>query len=162
MYILLYKEERLIKSEKCASQALKEILVGYNRHTIYKIYIKEQQKVIWVKNLQIFKNYKAKKSTKLSDYSDDMPTFQRFLLENNNKKEPKSYKDQKVNSRREEKQEMPIPCKHQKVDTKKEDYSNSKAYKGQKVKFTTCINAENESKSLYLFASKLPKDAIRK
>ena len=91
VYILLHKEERLMKSEKWAPQALKKILVGYNGHTIYRVYIREQQKVIWVKDLWIFKNYKAKKSIKLTDYSDNMPTFQGFLLKDNNKKEPKSY-----------------------------------------------------------------------
>lgn len=46
VYILLHEEERLIKSEKWGPQALKGILVGYNEHTIYRVHIREQQKVI--------------------------------------------------------------------------------------------------------------------
>ena len=46
MYLLLHKEERLMKSEKWALQALKGTLVGYDRYRIYKVHIKEQNKVI--------------------------------------------------------------------------------------------------------------------
>lgn len=129
MYILLHEDKRLIKSEKWALQILKRILVGYNGHIIYKVYIKEQQKVIEIKNLQIFEDYKAKKSIKLPDYSDNMPTFQRFLLKDKDKKEPKSYAGQRVNSGREKKQEMPIPRKNRKVDARKEEHSTFKAQK---------------------------------
>lgn len=58
--------------------------------------------MIQIKDLQIFKGYKTKKSTKLSDYSDNMPTFQGFLLEDINIKESKSHASQKVNSKKEE------------------------------------------------------------
>ena len=75
MYVLLHEEERSIKSEKWVPRVLKRILVGYNRHTTYKVHIIEQENVIQVKNLRIFENHKAKKSTKLPDYSDNMPTF---------------------------------------------------------------------------------------
>lgn len=36
---------------KWAQQALKRILVGFDEHTIYKVHIKDQNRVIWVKNL---------------------------------------------------------------------------------------------------------------
>lgn len=41
VYVLLHEEERSMKSEKWTPRALKETLVGYNGHTIYRIYIKE-------------------------------------------------------------------------------------------------------------------------
>lgn len=41
VYILLYKEERLIKFEKWASRIIKSILGNYNSHTIYQVYIKD-------------------------------------------------------------------------------------------------------------------------
>lgn len=51
IYIFLYEEEQTKKSEKWASQALREILIDFNRYIIYKIYIKDQNKLIQVKNL---------------------------------------------------------------------------------------------------------------
>ncbi len=51
IYILLHKEKHSKKSKKWTSQVLKRILVDFNRYKIYKIYFKDQNKVIWVKNL---------------------------------------------------------------------------------------------------------------
>lgn len=79
----------MLKSEKWASKALKRTLVSYDGHTIYCVYCKDQKKVIQVKNLYIFKDYKSKFSTKLLDYSEDTPTFQRFLLVDNDNKQLK-------------------------------------------------------------------------
>lgn len=68
------------------TQVLKRTLIGFDRYTIYKVHIKDQNRVIPVKNLQIFEDYKAKKSTKLLDYSKSQTTFQRFFHINNNDK----------------------------------------------------------------------------
>ncbi len=57
--------------------------MGYNSHTIYRVYLKNQKKVIRVKNLHIFKDYATKSSTGLPDYSEDNPIFQGFLLADN-------------------------------------------------------------------------------
>ena len=46
IYILLHKKKRLMKSENWTSQVLKRPLIGYDGHTISKVYIKEQKKVI--------------------------------------------------------------------------------------------------------------------
>lgn len=140
---------------------MKRILVGYDGHTIYKVYIREKQKVIQIQDLQIFKVYKAKKYTKLLDYFDDMPIFQGFLLEHNNEKDPKSHICQKVNSKREEKQEMPIPRKDQQIDARKVEHPTSKAQRSRKVTFKTRVNAENEPKSLHPYAGRLSKNTIR-
>lgn len=51
VYILLYEEERIIKSVKWVRQALRETLVSFNGYMIYKIYIKNQNRVIRVKDL---------------------------------------------------------------------------------------------------------------
>lgn len=56
VYILLHKEERLMKSEKWAPKALKDILVGYDDHAIYRVHIKDQNKVIWIKDFRIFED----------------------------------------------------------------------------------------------------------
>lgn len=72
-----------MKSEKWVLRTLRKVLVGYDSHTIYPVYIKDQQKVIRVKDLRIFEDYEMKTSTKLPDYNNNKPTFQGFLTENN-------------------------------------------------------------------------------
>ena len=79
VYVFLYKEERSQKSEKWAPRALKGTLVGYDGHTIYRVHIKDQNKVIRVKDLGIFKDFETKPFTNLLDYKDK-PTFEGFLL----------------------------------------------------------------------------------
>ena len=83
--MLLYEEERLMKFEKWAPRALKGVLVGYDDYIIYWIYIKDQIKVIKVKNLCIFEDDKIKSPTKFPDYNDKS-NFQGFFSEDNNKR----------------------------------------------------------------------------
>lgn len=64
-----------MKSEKCNPRALRGTFVGYDGHTIYRVHIQEQNKVIRIKNLQIFEDHEAKSSTSLPDYENG-PTFQ--------------------------------------------------------------------------------------
>ena len=54
LYVFLYQEEQILKLQKWASRVLKGTIVNYNNYTIYRIYLKDQKKVIWVKNLSIF------------------------------------------------------------------------------------------------------------
>lgn len=49
--------------------------MGYNSYKISQVYIKDQNKVIQIKNLWIFKDYKIKTLTKLFDYNEDKPVF---------------------------------------------------------------------------------------
>ena len=79
VYVFLHKEERSRKSEKWAPRALKGTLVGYDSHTIHRIHIKDQNKVIRVKDLRIFEDFETKHFTNLPDY-EDKPTFEGFLL----------------------------------------------------------------------------------
>lgn len=61
-----------------------------------------------------------------------MPTFQDFLLKDNNDKEtkvPASRTSQKINSKEDVEQELLIPCAGQKVSTGKKEHSDSKAHK---------------------------------
>lgn len=51
VYVFLHEEERSQKSEKWAPRALKGTLVGYDGHTIHRVHIKDQNKVIRVKDL---------------------------------------------------------------------------------------------------------------
>lgn len=41
MYILLHKEKWSIKSKKWAPKILKKVLMDYNSHIIYQVYIKD-------------------------------------------------------------------------------------------------------------------------
>ena len=79
VYVLLREEERALKSEKWNPRALSGILVGYDGHTIYRVHIREQNKVIRIKDLRIFEDYEAKTFTELPEYKNT-PTFSGFLL----------------------------------------------------------------------------------
>lgn len=99
MYVFVDEEKWFQKSEKWATRALKDILVSYNSYTIYKIYIKDQNKVIRVKNLWIFEDFKTKASINLLDYQNK-PTFERILIADRekNSKEEKAISSQKIAS----------------------------------------------------------------
>ena len=117
VYVLLHEEERLMKSEKWAPQALKRTLVGFDGCTIYRVYIKNQNKVIRVKDLQIFEDYGTKKSTELPDYSESLSTFQCFF-----------YTDE------EEERKLPVPQAGRKVKNAREkEQSSSESRKSWKV-----------------------------
>ena len=79
-FYILHEEEQSKKSEKWVLQALKRNLVRYDGHIIYKVFIKSQNKVIRVKDLQIFEYYDTKMSTDLLEYTDTL-TFQGFFAE---------------------------------------------------------------------------------
>lgn len=63
MYVFIHEEEQNLKSEKFEAQALEGTLIGYDGHTIYRVFIREQDKVIRVKDLQIFEDTSKKVST---------------------------------------------------------------------------------------------------
>lgn len=46
VYVFLYKEKQTLKSKNCSPTALKDPLVGYDSHTIYCMYFKDQKKII--------------------------------------------------------------------------------------------------------------------
>lgn len=56
------------KSAKFAPQAQKEILVGYDGHTIYRVFLKEENQIIWVKNIRIHEDAVLKTDTTLPTY----------------------------------------------------------------------------------------------
>ncbi len=79
VYVFLHEEEQSRKSEKWAPRALKGTLVGYDGYTIHRVYIKDQNKVIWVKDLWIFEDFETNPSTDLPD-QQEKPTFEGFLF----------------------------------------------------------------------------------
>lgn len=87
VYVFLYKEEYELKTEKWKLWALQKKLVGFDKHIIYRIYIKKQEKVIRIKDFQIYKDNVPKKTTDLSTYKEAL-IFQGFLIkddDNNDK-----------------------------------------------------------------------------
>ena len=117
VYILLHEEKPSMKLEKWAPQALKRTLVGFDGRTIYRVYIKDQNKVIQVKDFWIFEDYETKESTELPDYSESLSTFQSFL-----------HIDE------EEERELPVPSVGRKVkNAREEEQSSSGSQKIRKV-----------------------------
>lgn len=86
IYVLIHEKEREFKSEKFVLRALKGKLVGFNGYIIYRVHIEKQNRVIRVKDLRIFKDTEIKENTSLPSYEKE-PTFQGFLLEDNDHKE---------------------------------------------------------------------------
>lgn len=87
VYVFLHEEERALKSEKWKPRALRGKLVGFDGHTIYRVYIEEQSKVIRIKDLRIYEDYKSKNLTDLPTY-EETPTFQGFPADDNDDIEP--------------------------------------------------------------------------
>lgn len=148
VYVLLHEEKRLMKSKKWAPRALRGTLVGFDGHTIYRIHIKDQNRVIRVKDLRIFEDYEAKWSTELPNYSESLSTFQGFLYTDND----------------DEEQELPVPQASRKAkNAREEDQSGSGARKSQKVteypsSSTKTCTVNPEQTDLFLAGQK-PKNA---
>ena len=149
VYVFLHEEEQSLKSEKWAPRALKGTLVGYDGHTIYRVYIKEQNKVIRVKDLRIFEDYESKSASELPDYNNGTPTFQGFNLDDNDdEKEENSQtgEGRKVNieqpgegrkvSTEEAQQRTPTRDKGRKVTTAEHIPSTTKSRSGRTVKLS--------------------------
>lgn len=86
VYVLIHKEKREFKSEKFVLRILKGKLLGFDNHTIYRIDIEKQNRVIRVKDLRILEDTEIYNNTSLPSYENE-PTFQDILLENNDDKE---------------------------------------------------------------------------
>ncbi len=74
VYVLLHEEKRSLKSAKWEAYALRGKLVGFDGHTIYRVHIKDQNKVIQVKDLRIYEDITSKATTFLPDF-EGRPTF---------------------------------------------------------------------------------------
>ena len=81
VYVFLHKEEQSLKSAKWEARALKGKLVGFNGHTIYRVHIENQNKVIRVKHLQIYKDITSKAITSLPNFNGK-PTFDGIQIPN--------------------------------------------------------------------------------
>lgn len=67
-----------MKSEKFKARILSKILIGYDGHIIYKIFIQLQDKIIYIKDFQIFENINKKNLTSLLNFKGKL-MFKSFL-----------------------------------------------------------------------------------
>lgn len=95
--MFIHEEVPDLKSEKFEAQALKGILVDYNSHIIYRVFIQSQDKVMQVKNLCIFEDISQKTSTFLPNFNTKL-TFKSFLA--TNKETPSSLKSENKNGKK--------------------------------------------------------------
>ncbi len=65
--VFFHKEKRSLKSAKWEAHALRGKLVRFDGHTIYRVYIEDQNKVIRVKDLRIYKDITSMATTSLPD-----------------------------------------------------------------------------------------------
>ena len=71
VYVLIHEEERKgdkSKSAKFAPQAQKGLLVGYDGHTIYRVFLEQDNKIIRVKDLRIHEDAISKAATTVPTY----------------------------------------------------------------------------------------------
>lgn len=79
VYIFLHKEKQSVKLVKWEARALKRKLVSLDGYIIYKVHIKDQNKVIQVKDLQIYKDITFKVITFHLNF-DKKPTFNEIQI----------------------------------------------------------------------------------
>lgn len=74
VYIFFHKENRILKLSRLDARALKKRFVRFDGYIIYRVHIEDQNKVIRVKDLQMFENTSTKAFSALPDF-DEKPTF---------------------------------------------------------------------------------------
>lgn len=70
VYVLLHKKKQSLNSAKQKACALRKKLIGFDGYKIYCVYIKDQNKVIRAKNLQIYTNISSKLIAALPDFEN--------------------------------------------------------------------------------------------
>ena len=140
-------------------RALKKKIVGFDELTIYKLYVKKQNKVIRVKNLQIFGDTSKKIHLALPDF-DKKPLFNRIQLSNTKKNVSLSKlgisKDEiKIKRWTGRSQKSPIKCQKPTPPLSKPKHTQV----GQSIKPTakvaTSLSKLDEKKMLIILLAKL-------
>lgn len=104
------------KISKIECKVLKKKLVGFNWYTIYRVNFKKQDKVIRVKDLQIYKDTSAKYPSNLRDF-DGKLSFDGIQLTDKEKHSPLRSVSSNNNNRDKEYYQRPLqsPVKRQKL-----------------------------------------------
>lgn len=68
VYVFIYKEERKAKSAKWEPREKQGMLVGYNGHIIYRVYLPDEEKIIQIKDLRIVDNIDRKADSHVTSY----------------------------------------------------------------------------------------------
>ena len=69
IYVFINKKKKKAKSAKWKPIAKKRMLVAYDNHTIYHVYLPDKEKVICIKDLKIVKNADKKADNQLTYYN---------------------------------------------------------------------------------------------
>jgi hypothetical protein len=69
VYVFIHEDERSSKSAKFEARAQKGMLVGYDGHTIYRVYLENPERIIRVKDLRVVEDTVAKPSTLLPTWN---------------------------------------------------------------------------------------------
>lgn len=68
VYVFIHKKEQKAKSAKWKPRKKRKMLVNYDGCIIYRVYLHDKEKIIQIKDLQIFKNAKKKLNTHVVSY----------------------------------------------------------------------------------------------
>lgn len=69
VYVFIHEEERKAKSAKWEPRGKKGMLIGYDGHTIYRVYLSDEEKVIRIKDLKIVENADRKADSQVASYN---------------------------------------------------------------------------------------------
>ena len=68
VYVFIHEEERKAKSAKWEARGNKGMLLGYDGHTIYRVYLPDEEKIIRIKDLRIEENADGKADSHVTSY----------------------------------------------------------------------------------------------
>ena len=132
IYVLLHEEERTLKSAKWDARALNGKLVGFDRHTIYRVHIEGGNRVIRVKDLRIFEDASAKTISALPDF-DGKPTFVGVQLSEEEGFSSKSNSSEEENANKAPIRKSTLPSKTKQTRAGKTVKPTPKAKESNKV-----------------------------
>ena len=155
IYVFLHEEERTLKSAKWDARALKGKLVGFDGHTIYRVHIEEQNRVIRVKDLRIFEHPSAKTISALPDF-DGKPTFDGVQLSEEEGLSSKSNSSEDENANKTPFRRSTRPSKPKQTRAGKTVKPTPKAKESGKA--TKPSNPENTEALITLFVKLLSDD----
>lgn len=81
VYVSIHEEERSAKSAKREPRGKQRMLVGYDNHTIYRVYLPDEEKIIRIKDLRTVENADGKADSHITHY-DAIEAPQAYITSN--------------------------------------------------------------------------------
>lgn len=75
LYVLIHKNKQDLKRKKFTPKVSKSQLVDFDSHTIFCMHIKNQNRVIRIKDFCIFEDTKINENIGLPNYKNGKPSF---------------------------------------------------------------------------------------